>query len=90
VYGAETAAWRPAAGALHPRPFLFGAPIEHWNQDHLYERSSEVNIDKDKWPQFERAGVATGANQSPLAEGALEADGGANQNGRLHEGVGET
>lgn len=49
-----------------------------------------MNIDKDKWPQFERAGVATGANQSPLAEGALEADGGANQNGRLHEGVGET
>ena len=49
-----------------------------------------MNIDKGKWPQFERAGVATGANQSPLAEGALETHGGSNRNGRLHEGVGET
>ena len=35
-----------------------------------------MNIDKDKWPQFDRAGIATGTNQFPSDEDTLRADGG--------------
>jgi hypothetical protein len=35
-----------------------------------------VNIDKDKWLEFDRASIATGTNQFPSDGDALKADGG--------------